>query len=256
LARLLVLHPDVRTRARLCEALADVHRCAVAASWEELGSLLRAGQGDGAIVDADHPGRREAINRIESLRQEHPLLALVAFADVHGADPVLAHLGAVGVDGVLLSWRPPWASAIRRSVEEALAISRARFVVSVLERALPAAAVEAVGWAVEHGGRSPAVDEMAAALGHTPRQMAVLLRDAGLPGGGRLFLWGRLLQAGALIAVDGRTVEDAALRLGYATASGLSGAMRREVGYPPGSVARQGGLPFVITRLFPGASLT
>lgn len=184
------------------------------------------------------------------LRREHPELAMVAYADVRASDPELVRLGAAGVDGVVAAGRPPWASGIRRCVEASLAAAVARSVERAMGPGHPAAAA-AVGWAVEHAAEGPSVARLAASVGRTPRGLAALLREAGLPSPTRILLWGRLLQAGAFLGRDGATVEAAALSLGYSTATALSRAMKREAGYTAGEIARAGGLPLVRARLFP-----
>ncbi len=204
---------------------------------------------DGCVVDADAPSREQALMEMRRLRTRHPALALVVYADVHESDPELVRLGSLGVDGVVLARRPRWASAIRRAVEGALAVSTARGVQQALRGRSPDQAAGALAWAVERAAETPGVAELAAALGQTPRNLTSLLQQAGLPCAARVLLWGRLLHAAALMGRDGRTVEAAALRLGYSTASALSRAMKRETGHTAGDVARGGGLPFVRERL-------
>lgn len=251
MAHVVVMHPDLRGEARIFEALAAHHRCTAVSGWPELERLLEREDADGCVVDADTPSRSEALAAIGGLRRRHPDLALVVHADLHDADPELVRLGGMGVDAVLQARRPPWASGIRRATEGALASARARQAARIVGGRLSREAREALAWAVEHAYREPTVGRMAGALGHTPGSLGGALRQAGLPSPARVLLWGRLIHAGALLARDGRTVESSALHLGYATAGALSRAMRREVGSPPTEVARQGGLPFVVGRLFP-----
>jgi len=209
----------------------------------------------GCVVDVDSPSRAQAFFEIRSLRTKHPDLALVAYADVSESDPALVQLGGLGVDGVVLARRPPWASGIRRAVEGALAAAGARSVGRALRGRCPAAAADALAWAVEHAAEGPPVARMAAALGHTQRSLAALLRTSGLPTPVRLLLWGRLLHAGALLGRDACTVEETALRLGYGAASSFGRAMKREAGCTPHEVARRGGMAFVQARLFRGRRL-
>lgn len=222
----------------------------LAQTWTDLRRVVGRPDVDGCVVDADSPSRHEAFLEIRRLRKKHPHLALVAYADVRESDPELVRLGSLGVDGVVLARRPPWASGIRRAVEGALAAAEARSAGSSLRGARSDGAADAVAWAVEHATDGPPVARLAAALGHTPRSLAAVLRGAGLPTPVRVLLWGRLLHAGALLGRDGRTVEDTALRLGYATASSFRRAMKNETGFAPGEVAARGGLPFVQSRLF------
>jgi AraC-like DNA-binding protein len=250
LAHLAILQPDARAEARLADALSASHAVSVVRGWAELRRFVAQVGTDGCLVDADSPCREEALMEMRRLRREHPDLALVAYADVHESDPELVRLGAAGVDGVVMARRPPWASGIRRSVDGALAVALARSVERTLRPRYPVAAAAAVAWAAEHAVDTPSVARLAAAVGRTPRGLATHLRDAGLPSPARILLWGRLLQAGAFLARDGATVEDAALRLGYSTANALSRAMKRETGHTPGEVARAGGLSFVRAQLF------
>lgn len=251
MAYLLIMNPDLRAEARLFEALSAQHRCTAVSTWSDLDGSLEREDADGCVVDADTPNREEALAAIGRLRSKHPDIALVVHADLHDADPEVVRLGGMGVDAVLQAGRPPWASGIRRATEGALAAARARQAVRALGGGLPGPAEEALAWAVEHAGSATTVPRMASALGHTLRSLGGVLREAGLGSPARVLLWGRLIQAGALLARDGRTVEDTALRLGYATAGGLSRAMKRETGSLPSEVAGNGGLPFVVRRLFP-----
>ncbi|MHB1191707.1 MAG: helix-turn-helix domain-containing protein [Longimicrobiales bacterium] len=252
LAHLVIFQPDARAEARLADALTPGHTVSVVRAWAELRRFVADVGADGCLVDADSPSREDALMEIRRLRREYPDLALVAYADVHESDPELVSLGAAGVDGVLLARRPPWASGIRRSVEGALAGALARSLERALRLRYPAPSTAAVAWAAEHAVDAPSVARLAAAVGQTPRGLANALRDAGLPSPARVLLWGRLLQAAALLGRDGATVEEAALRLGYSTAAALSRAMKRETGYTPGEVARAGGHPFVRACLFRG----
>jgi D-alanyl-D-alanine carboxypeptidase/D-alanyl-D-alanine-endopeptidase (penicillin-binding protein 4) len=63
-------------------------------------------------------------------------------------------------------------------------------------------------------------------------------------------LWGRLLRAGTYLGRDDRTVEETAFLLGYATASSLARAMKKNTGLTASEVAEQGGLACVQAALF------
>jgi AraC-like DNA-binding protein len=251
LAHLVVFQPEARVRARLRDALGTVHQVSTADSWRALAAFVAREQVDGCVVDADYPTREQALTKIRALRESHPALALAVYADVDETDLELYRFGGLGVDGVVLARRPPWASTIRDAVERSLATARASRVGADLAGRYEASAVRAVSWAVEHAGRCLSVSEFAAALGHTPRSLGELLRSNGLPPANRLLVWGRLLLAGACLGEDGRTVEETAFRLGYSTATALSRAMKREVGRTPTEVARLGGLASVQSRIFP-----
>jgi len=250
LASLVILQPDARAEARLGDALGGIHHVSFVRSWPELLRVLGRETLDGCVVDADYPNREEAVTEIRRLRKRHANLALVAYADMHENDLELYRFGGLGVNGVVLARRPPWASGIRTAIERALASSRADRVRGALEGLYEPSASAAVAWAVENAERKPRVDTFAAAQGRSTRELALLLRLNRLPPPGRLLMWGRLLRAGAYLSKDERTVEDTALHLGYSSASALARAMKRETGVTPSDVARRGGLPFVHARLF------
>lgn len=254
MACLAVLEPDPRAEARLCDALGGEHEVAIAHSWSGLKRLLAAEPLDGCIVDADSPGREEAVAEIRRIRQAHPGIAIVAHADVARGDPELFRFGRIGVDGIVLA-RPPGGygnhGGIRHAVERALCSARAERVRSALQGRHGAFGADAVAWAVEHAREGPDVATFASAMGRSRRALGVALRADGLPVARRVLVWGRLLLAGACLARDHKTVEETAYALGYSSANALGRAMKRETGHTPSEVTTRGGTVFVQSALFP-----
>lgn len=194
---------------------------------------------------------------IRRLRQAHPGIAIVAHADVAQGDLEVVRLGRIGVDGIVLAAQPfshGTPGGIRHAVERALSFARAERVRSALQGRYGSFGAEALAWAVEHAPDAPDVAAFAGAMGRSRRALARALRADGMPLAGRVLVWGRLLLAGAYLARDHRTVEDAAYALGYSSANALGRAMKRETGYTPSEVARRGGLAFVQSALFPRRS--
>jgi len=251
LAHLVVFQPDARVEARLCDALGLAHTVSTVGSWAGLFAFVAGESVDGCVVDGDYPAREDALEEIRRLRKRYPGLALAVYVDVHEADLELYRMGGLGVDGVVLARRPPWASTIREAMERSLASASASRVGTALRGRYDLEVVEAISWATEHARECPSVSRFAAALGHTTRSLGGLLRDNGLPAPNRLLLWGRLMLAGAYLGRDGRTVEETAFLLGYSTATAFSRAMKREIGRSPTEVGHGGGLSFVQRRLFP-----
>lgn len=249
MAHLAIFQPDARVEARLCDALAVAHSVTTVASWERLREVV-ATSTDGCIVDADFPTRKDAIDQIGHLRELSPGLAVVVYADVHASDIEVFHFGEIGVDGVVLAGRPPWASSLRDTVDRALASATAARLRDELSDRYADDTVRAIAWAVEHAREVPSVSTFAAALGRNPRTLGLALHGSGLPSPTRLLLWGRLLLAGEYLARDHRTVEDTALLLGYSTAHALGRAMKRETGCTPREVIDRGGITFLQQCLF------
>jgi D-alanyl-D-alanine carboxypeptidase/D-alanyl-D-alanine-endopeptidase (penicillin-binding protein 4) len=248
LAALAILQADARAVARLFAALSGDHEVVVCSSWESLEKMLGRRNFDGCLVDADQPDRQTVSREIAKIRDRHPGIAIVACVEKSYA---LAYydLGGLGVAGILATQAEP--KAIRAVVDKALATARADGIARGLEGRFASPGPDAIGWAIEHAGPDTSVDKLAAALGHTPRSLRQALEDAGLPAPTRVLLWGRLLLAGARLSRDGRTVEEVAFSLGYATATSLARAMKSQTGLTPSEVSEHGGMDRVRAALFP-----
>jgi len=235
--------------ARLVTALGPHHELALCSSWDALGRVLDRSSLDGCLVDVDTLTRVEARANIEQLRERHPSTAIIACVEA-GYPLAYYDLGGLGVAGILPADRK--SPAIRALVDQALATARADGIARALEKRFGPPGPEAVAWAVEHAGPDTSVDKLAAALGHTPRSLHKALDGVGLPAPTRVLLWGRLLLAGARLGRDGRTVEDVAFSLGYATATSLARAMKSHTGLTPKEVSEAGGMDRVRDALFRG----
>jgi D-alanyl-D-alanine carboxypeptidase/D-alanyl-D-alanine-endopeptidase (penicillin-binding protein 4) len=250
-ASLAILQADARAVARLVAALGPHHELALCSSWDALSRVLDRSSFDGCLVDVDSPSRAEARANIEQLRERHPATAIIACVEA-GYPLAYYDLGGLGVAGILPVDRK--LPAIRGLVDQALATARADGIARALEKRFGAPGPEAVAWAVEHAGPDTSVEKLAAALGHTPRSLHKALDEVGLPAPTRVLLWGRLLLAGARLGRDGRTVEDVAFSLGYATATSLARAMKSQTGLTPKEVSEAGGMDRVRDALFRGGA--
>lgn len=248
MAVLAIYEPDLRASAQLTSALANAHELISCPTWKAVRSAVDRGDVEVCLAPWSPTDRDGDAERIREVRDLRPDVGLVACVEVDAVDD-LFDLGALGVDGVVDPKSRP--ARIRADVEAALSAVRARAVQRVLARRLPASALDAFAWAAEHAGDEADVERFAAALGHTAGSLRETLQEAGLPAPSRLLLWGRLIQAGARLDLDGRTVEDVAFSLGYATATSLARAMRLHTDLTPAEVARGGGMTAVLDALVP-----
>jgi D-alanyl-D-alanine carboxypeptidase/D-alanyl-D-alanine-endopeptidase (penicillin-binding protein 4) len=251
LASLAILQADARVVARLAAALSPHHELVLCPCWDTLARVLDRSALDGCLVDVDFPSRDAARPCIQDLRSRHPSVAIIACVD--GGYPLAYYdLGGLGVAGILPA--DSKAPAIRGLVDQALATARADGIARALESRFGAPGPAAVAWAIEHAGPDTSVEKLASALGHTPRSLHKALDEVGLPAPTRVLLWGRLLLAGARLGRDGRTVEEVAFSLGYATATSLARAMKSQTGLTPREVSEAGGMERVSEALFPLAA--
>lgn len=240
--------PDLRTEAKLVDALGGAHQVLLRPNWHALVEAVRRGEVDACLVDANHPDRSSASRRIATLRRDFVNLAILACLESDGPEEYF-DLGGLGVDGLVVP--DDGGKKIRLDVNRALSRARALQAQRILADRAPAPVPEAVAWAVEHAGPDASVHRLAAAMGHTPTTLRRLLHNAGFPPPARVLLWGRLIAAGARLAEGGRTVEDVAFSLGYATATSLARAMKVHGGYTPAEVARDDGMRMVLDALVP-----
>jgi D-alanyl-D-alanine carboxypeptidase/D-alanyl-D-alanine-endopeptidase (penicillin-binding protein 4) len=258
-AVLAILQPDARIEARLSEALAGTYDVLHSRDWSELELTLRDVAVDACVIDDDEPDRERMLHRLCELRDRIPDMALIVFVG-SGSARAAYDLGAVGVDGVLTGEGTP--ASMRADVDRALSVARARCVHRLLSARLPEDGAAALAWAVEHAGPETSVERMAAGLGCSPAGLRERLSAAGLPAPGRILVWGRMIQAGARLADDGRRVEDVAFSLGYSTATALGRALKVHAGLTPAEVPAGRGLASVVEALLqrgrsepePGAS--
>ena len=106
---------------------------------------------------------------------------------------------------------------------------------------VPIAALPVLRYCLEHPTTAPDVPVLARALGVSRQTLAARLRAAGLPGPRALSIWCRLLLAAELLAGEGRTVDQVALTLDFASANAFRNLLRRYADLGPGDLRRDRG---------------
>jgi AraC-like DNA-binding protein len=99
---------------------------------------------------------------------------------------------------------------------------------------------------IQYGQADFSADDLARFLGVHRKTLAQRCRVAGLPLPGALTAWIRLLQAGALLDVPGRRVDDVAEALGYRKASVLRNALKRYTGQRAMELRARGALAAIL----------
>ena len=235
MAVLAIHQPDARSGARLGAALSGAHRFVSFDTWARLMEGLSSGGLEGALLDADHPNRTDALARIRLLRATFPDLALVGFTE-RTVPGEYFDLGQSGLEAFVAEADGPLTT--RNAVDEALAVRRGRVVSRLLQPYLPPPGPRAIGWTLSHSGTAARVDDLAHALGFSLYALRGILHERALPAPSVLMLWGRLLAAAGRLYGDGRKVEETAFALGYASAPSLARALRAHTGLTPRQVAQ------------------
>ena len=240
--------PDLRTRARLVDALSPEHELIQCDSWPDLWGIAIRRTLSGAVVDPYSAFDPVSLPELRHFRRRFPGTALVVYADFTGRELDLYHLGHMGVDGVILVGGDEGPVHLLDRVEVALSSSLAKRVTDALRGVLPELGLRALRWAIEHAHEDLQVPDLARAVRMSPRALSRELRTRGLPAPRHLLLWGRLFQAARMLDAAGATVEEVAFRLGYATGASLGRAFREQTGVSPTELAgREGGVDLVLS---------
>lgn len=241
-----VLQYDPRARARVISALTPEHEALVCSSWDELADALGQRAAEGCVADIYVPGAPPALPALRRLRLRHPTAAIIVYADFHGRELHLFHLGRLGVNAIVLAGRDDSVSTLQSAVAAALAESAGAFVASALRDCIPEPAIRVVRWAVERAPDNVRVPDLAAACGMSPATLNERLRGAHLPTAGRILVWARLFRAARLLEEPRRTVEGVAYRLGYASAAAFRRALKRYTGITPSELPAKGGISILL----------
>lgn len=241
MALIAILQPDPLSLARLASALGDQHQLVLSDDWTSFQLALQSKPVDGCVVQLYHSAQPLGLAEIEHIRELHPTLAIIVYADFGGREMDLFALGRLQVDGVVPAGEQESLRQIRDTVAQALTLSMASRVLAALRDKLPLVARDCLRWAIENAHNDPPVEEMASAFFRSPRSLARSLRAGGSPTAGRLLLWGKLFRAIQKLGERGSSVERVAFVLGYSSRAALSRAMRRETGFSPREVLRRGG---------------
>jgi len=245
---LAALLPDPLSRARLQDALGAPHEIVQVDDWTHLWEVVHRRRLDACVVDIYRDAEGATWRELRRLRRRRRPMALVVYSDFSGRELDLFELGRRGVDGVLLAGAGDSRSTVRDTVGHSLGRALGKRIAEAVEGRLPPLGCDALRWSIEHAHRSPDPDALAAGLSMSSPRLARRLRGMELPAPGHMLCWGRLFRGAAMLDSDERTVESVAWVLGYASATSLARAFRRETGLPPTEVVRRGGIACVLDR--------
>jgi len=248
MAHILVLHHTPSARARIHRAInleragGAHHELTWVADWTALREeAVRTACGV-CIVDPYLPGAPAAVE-LPRLIARYPSLGVLVYGDFSGrsADEMLG-LFSLGVRAAITLDHDddPW--QIQRALLRAI---NGRLLSVVLDRLDGIAPPQIrllisrlLGWA-EYPLNPEAVAER---FGWNRRTLERHLRDVDLPPPSQLIVWCRLVNAACLLEDSGRSVQNVATSLQFASGVALSKAFRRYTGMGPRQLMRNGGV--------------
>jgi AraC-like DNA-binding protein len=224
---------------RLCAVDPDRYEWLPARTWPDAVAVIRTRAVDLAVVDP-LLGQAPRSVEIARLHQHFPSLPLVIYTaltpDTAG---VLLELGRAGIRRVLFERFDDAPASIRRTLRAELDSSASQLLIQHLGQALPGLP-EPVRHALEAALRSPAdcltVSALARRAHITRRTCERSFARAGLPSPKVVMLVARVLYAHRLLLDPGYTIEDVALKLGYATPKTLQANFREVFGLTAGDL--------------------
>ncbi len=229
---------DSVTSSRLTNAVGKAFRIVSHDGWSDFERSLESVRPAAVIVDIDHPGGPRSIEQLVAASRAGGFGVVVCSA-FEGREHALYDLGAAGVGGVIMASEAANRTAVRVSVERAVSLSVAEGLVAELPSWVPCLGRLALRWSVHHATERPTVAKLASEIGHSAVSLRKTLLHEGLPSPKRTLMWGRLFFAARELARSTPSVEGLAHRLGYASRSGLTRMMTRELGVPPRVLRRR-----------------
>lgn len=216
---------------RLSDVVADVRPSAVVAEFSD-----QAGAGFATAV--------------RELRAHRPTLPIIGYCWVEAqASRHLMLAARAGVNALALRGVDDLGIMLEQVLVEAEGDCSAEEVTRSLLGRVPKVVQDVLTYCTRNAHNLPDVDELSEALGMPRRTLAHRLYRAGSPSAAALISWSRLLAAAEMLVDDRRSVEQAALALGFASGSALRGMLQRYAGVTPRELRARGGLTHLLDLL-------
>jgi AraC-like DNA-binding protein len=234
---------DPVSRARLTDALrhdATVRNC------ERLTEVLAlVEEGLATIVVLDHRDRdgNAALPVVRRLRDEFPSVPVVMYLSMTAvASGALMEYARAGVNQLVFQGMDDFKTSLRSAINAALDQVSAGALAADLEPLVPPTIVAFLRYCLEHSRRNITVEEVATAMGVHRKTLGDRLKAARLPSPRAMIGWCRLLMASRLLDDPGRTVEQVALKLDFASGTALRNMFKRYTGLRTTEVRENGGV--------------
>ncbi|HEX2191552.1 MAG TPA: AraC family transcriptional regulator [Longimicrobiaceae bacterium] len=211
------------------------------------------------LVFDPYAGGRFETEPVAAFAEQFGSCGLVAYARFpRGCAGQVLELSRSGVHAVVtgdVDDRPAEFGAVVRAALERSALAQGR---AIWEARTPAS-VRGLFLRLLQAPQEGLTPAAAGRMWHAhPKTIRTHLRRAGLPPLGKLIVWARLVRACQFLQDAGRSIENVALVLGFASANSFRNQLLRYTGLRPSEVRRPGGMRSVLLRfegaLQPGAS--
>jgi AraC-like DNA-binding protein len=238
------------TRIQVRTALETMGVTYFAATPAELLEVLVRHAVDAVLVEPHDAAGSTTDSVVRVIRRDYPSLPVLVYCDLTAEHmrrvPVLVQAGA---DELVLRGIDDMRSAFRRVLLHSASARAASEALTALSEILPRTAEPLLAYCLTQADRPLTVDRMARDLGVHRKTLCNRAIAAGLPTPSSLISWCRLLHAAKLLDDSGRSVERAALSLGFGSGTALRNMLRRYTGLRPRELRRHGGHRAVLALL-------
>jgi AraC-like DNA-binding protein len=199
------------------------------------------------IVEPRDCDGRSTAGAVRQLIDAQPRLPVVGYCRAgfdHSRD--IIELGMAGAHELLFHGIDDTGIALRSILTSAGQACAAAQVLRAIEGDVPAALLPLFEFCLAYPERATSVQAVARVLGVHRKTLVNHCGQASLPPPGTVIGWCRLLLVGHFLETPGRTVEEIALRVEFASATALRNMLRRYTGFRPQEVRERGGLRCVV----------
>ena len=234
---------DPVSRARLTDALrgeATVRNCD---RLVEVLALVEQGLATIVVLDHRDYDGNAALPVVRRLRDEYPSVPIVMYLPMAAvASGAVMDYARAGVSQLVFQGMDDFKTSLRSAIDAALDQVSASALADDLEAVIPSTIVPFLRYCLEHARRNITVEEVAAAMGVHRKTLVDRLKAARLPSPRAMIGWSRLLMAARLLDDPGRTIEQVALKLDFASGTALRNMFKRYTGLRTTEVRENGGV--------------
>jgi AraC-like DNA-binding protein len=215
--------------------------------WSELAGAARSRTPELAVVDPCSRGVLDT-EACAHFRLEFPSVVLLPYAEFRGRARDGLQLGLLGVRHLVMRDQEDGPAAFAYLLAQARAEWLPARVFTGIGDLIPSHLRAVVHQVAAHGAEALSPARVAALYHRHPNTLREHLRAAGLPPVNKLVVWLRLFRAAHLLEDPGRSVENVAGALAFASSSGLRNQLHRYAGLTASDVRTRGGVDLLLAQ--------
>lgn len=237
------------SRAQIIGAIGRRAKVHLVSSPRELADVVSSARPRAVICEFSSQTAAGTVAVVRELRASQPTLPMIGYCWVEpSASRHLMIAARAGVSALALRGVDDVGMMLEHVLVEAEADCVSTQVAAALDGRVSALVLDALDFCIRRARDLPDVPQLADALRLPRRTLAHRLRRAGAPHPEALISWSRLFIAAELLMNERRSVDHAALALGFGSGSALRGMLQRYAEVTPQELRLKGGLRHLLAR--------